>query len=80
MLGMEKGSFYVMYCSSSYYIQDGSKYEGYFNQGFAHGRGRLVHSNGEVYEGKWHMDQAQGLGVYVHQDGAIYEGHWEKDL
>ncbi|KAL4444491.1 hypothetical protein ABPG74_016784 [Tetrahymena malaccensis] len=60
--------------------QDGSKFEGYFKNSKANGRGRLVHANGEIYEGDWKDDKAHGYGVYTHLDGATYEGTWINDL
>ncbi len=30
---------------------DGSKYEGMWKAGKAHGKGRMTHANGDVYEG-----------------------------
>ena len=35
---------------------DGSKYEGYWKNDKANGRGRLIHSYGDVYEGEWFED------------------------
>ena len=32
---------------------DGSIYEGYWKEDFAHGRGRLIHTDGDVYNGEW---------------------------
>lgn len=54
----------------------------------AHGKGRLIHSDGDVYEGDWENDKgknyslrnvANGKGVYIHSDGATYEGDWVDD-
>ncbi len=59
---------------------DGSKYEGYFKNNMAHGRGRLIHANGEVYEGEWLNDKANGYGAHTHLDGATYTGDWLDDL
>jgi hypothetical protein len=35
----------------------------------AHGKGRLIHSDGDIYEGEWKEDRADGKGVYIHSDG-----------
>jgi hypothetical protein len=37
---------------------DGSIYVGMFRAGLAHGKGRLIHSDGDVYEGDWKSDKA----------------------
>ena len=51
---------------------DGSKYEGYWKDDMANGRGRLIHVDGDVYEGDWKDDKAHGKGKYIHYDGAVY--------
>lgn len=58
---------------------DGSKYEGYWRNDKANGKGRLIHADGDVYEGNWIDDKAHGYGVYTHTDGAKYVGYWEED-
>ena len=58
---------------------DGSKYEGYWENDMANGRGRLIHADGDVYEGQWVNDKAHGNGVYIHMDGAQYVGEWKED-
>ena len=50
--------------------QDGAKYEGYWKNDMANGRGRLIHADGDVYEGFWVNDKAHGKGTYIHMDGA----------
>ena len=51
---------------------DGSKYEGYWSNDMANGKGRLIHVDGDVYEGDWKDDKADGKGLYRHYDGAMY--------
>ena len=58
---------------------DGSKYEGWWRDNKANGRGRLIHADGDVFEGEWKDDKAHGYGVYSHLDGAKYEGTWKED-
>ena len=71
---------------------DGSKYEGYWKNDKANGKGRLIHADGDVYEGilntnhlfihsigEWLDDKAHGYGIYTHMDGAKYEGQWKED-
>ncbi len=37
---------------------DGSLYEGYWVNGMANGRGRMIHADGNYYEGDWVNDKA----------------------
>ena len=55
---------------------DGARFEGHFEMGRAHGKGRFIHVQGEIYEGDWLYDQASGYGMYHHSNGASYEGYW----
>ena len=32
---------------------DGSRYDGYWVENKANGKGRLIHADGDVYEGDW---------------------------
>ena len=60
---------------------DGSKYEGHWLKGKAHGRGRMTHANGDIYEGEWAFDKANGFGVFIDvPNEAKYEGYWQDDL
>eukprot|EP00359_Climacostomum_virens_P002668 CAMPEP_0204904456 /NCGR_PEP_ID=MMETSP1397-20131031/4874_1 /ASSEMBLY_ACC=CAM_ASM_000891 /TAXON_ID=49980 /ORGANISM="Climacostomum Climacostomum virens, Strain Stock W-24" /LENGTH=471 /DNA_ID=CAMNT_0052073251 /DNA_START=731 /DNA_END=2146 /DNA_ORIENTATION=+ len=59
--------------------EDGSRYEGYWANDRAFGKGRLIHADGDVYEGMWKDDKKHGKGVYIHVNGARYEGSWEDD-
>ena len=43
---------------------DGSKYEGYWLNDQANGKGRLIHHDGDTYEGNWVNDKADGQGTY----------------
>ena len=54
---------------------DGSRYEGYWENNKANGKGKLVHSDGDIYEGEWKNDKSNGYGVYKHTDGATYKGN-----
>jgi hypothetical protein len=58
---------------------DGSRYEGYFNNGQLNGRGRYFTSNGEFFEGNFKNGTASGLGMFIHPDGNIYKGDWHDD-
>lgn len=58
---------------------DGSVYEGYFLEGQANIKGRLLHADGDVYDGQWINGKAEGEGVYFHSNGNKYEGEWKQD-
>ena len=54
------------------------KYEGYWKNNMACGKGRLIHADGDIYEGEWLDDKAHGYGTYTHMDGAQYKGNNSK--
>jgi hypothetical protein len=58
---------------------DGSKYEGFWHNGKACGKGRLINAVGGVYEGDWVDDKANGNGKYIYSDGSVYDGQWLND-
>lgn len=58
---------------------DGARYEGYWKDGVACGRGKFFHIDGDVYDGNWEGDKANGYGVYIHSNGSKYEGDWIND-
>lgn len=58
---------------------DGARYEGYWAQDQASGKGRLIHADGNLYEGDWVDNKANGNGKYLHQDGTLYTGEWTDD-
>lgn len=60
--------------------EDGSRYEGQWENGAASGFGKLSHADGDIYEGSWQKGMAHGEGVYWHIDGGIYRGQWDSDL
>lgn len=59
--------------------QDGSLYEGLFNEDQANGFGRIVYGNGDVYEGQWKDKSIHGHGKYTSFTGAVYDGEWVND-
>ncbi len=61
---------------------NGSVYEGGWENGKRHGRGTLKEANGDVYEGSWEADQKHGHGIYRYADNYFYrsyEGQWVND-
>lgn len=59
--------------------EDGTKYEGYFQNNRANLKGKLTHSDGDIYEGTWYNGKAEGYGYYRHIDGSVYKGYWKQD-
>ena len=60
-------------------FEDGSKYQGFFNDNKMNGRGRLVGIEGDYYEGEFKDDKANEFGKYVNKKGGIYIGQWLDD-
>ena len=58
---------------------DGSKYEGDFKCGNAHGQGSLIFANGDRYTGCWEKNKKHGFGSYEYASGASYIGKWCED-
>eukprot|EP01031_Cornospumella_fuschlensis_P035517 gene35517-43059_t len=61
------------------FSQDGESYDGQWNHGKFHGKGRYVYSNGDKYHGDWRDGYKHGYGVYVYAHGDVYEGDWQQD-
>lgn len=40
---------------------DGAKYEGYWQNDKAHGKGKFYHVEGDVYDGEWKCDKVTFL-------------------
>ena len=53
---------------------DKAKYEGFWKDDKANGKGTFYHIDGDIFEGHWVDDKASGYGVYTHINGAKYEG------
>lgn len=51
----------------------GESYEGEWQHGLMHGRGRYAWTNSESYDGLWREDKPYGLGCYVWADGDTAE-------
>ena len=56
---------------------DGSSYDGDWNNDNMEGRGLHVWSSGNSYDGEWLDGKMNGRGVYKYVDGAIYDGFWK---
>eukprot|EP01097_Dermamoeba_algensis_P007389 TRINITY_DN465_c0_g2_i1.p1 TRINITY_DN465_c0_g2~~TRINITY_DN465_c0_g2_i1.p1 ORF type:complete len:633 (-),score=89.32 TRINITY_DN465_c0_g2_i1:151-2049(-) len=52
-------------------------YEGEFQNGKAHGYGKLTFSTGDVYLGFFHSNHIHGTGVFIDRFGNRYEGEYK---
>ena len=57
-------------------MPDGSRYEGYWRDHAAHGRGTCWFPSGSRYEGEWESGKMHGVGVYKWYDGEIDAVHF----
>ena len=51
-------------------------YEGYFEEDFFHGIGKLKFKDGSVYNGNFNHGNISGKGEMKFIDGSIYNGNW----
>ena len=59
---------------------DGNKYDGYWKDDKAHGKGKFYYNNGDYFEGDWVQNVTTGYGVFVNLNGNKYEGQWLNDI
>ena len=48
-------------------FQDGSYYEGHFQNNIYNGKGKMVWADTEKYEGNWVNGKMDGIGVFTYQ-------------
>ena len=56
--------------------ENGSKYEGYWQNNKFHGIGRLIYFNGDYCEGNWNAGQLDGKGILVKANEEKYKGNF----
>jgi hypothetical protein len=56
--------------------QDGSTYDGQWEDGMRHGTGRCVFMDFSIYEGEFREGEFHGFGKMTWNDGGWYEGQW----
>ena len=56
----------------SYSLQNGTTYEGEFEDNLTHGHGVTISPNGDTYDGKYARDKMHGYGVFTWADKNIY--------
>jgi len=55
-------------------------YEGCFDRGQYHGKGRIRWKSGDTYEGDYVMGKREGNGTYRWSDGRQYKGEFRNDM
>ena len=58
-------------------LSNGTKFEGEFRNGKAHGQGILTMANGNKYEGEYRDGNYNGQGIAKYADGSKYVGRWK---
>ena len=59
---------------------DSSKlYEGQWQYGLHHGRGRKIWKIGSFFEGEWIENRRNGIGTKIWPSGSSYYGNWVND-
>ena len=53
---------------------DGSQYEGEWENGKMHGKGMYIDNNGDLYQGYFHQGKKWGKGRMTYKNGNSYEG------
>ena len=60
------------------HLPNGNTYEGAYENGVRHGKGKFVYANGGVYSGGFKNGTKMGHGTYTDPQGTlVYEGQWE---
>eukprot|EP00961_Rhodomonas_salina_P031956 430493-Rhodomonas_salina.2 len=60
-------------------VQAGA-YDGQRHDGYRHGQGCYMWSNGQKYDGEWRNDMRNGQGTETWPDGRRYHGEWKNDM
>ena len=58
---------------------DGTIYEGDFEEDDINGKGKLIYNNKETYEGDFINSSREGKGIFTFKNGDKYEGEWKLD-
>lgn len=74
-----KGNFNMKENTVSVQLDDGSKYEGGFDNNKFNGSGTLVRPNGAKYAGGFRDGKKSGTGILTMPDGAKYNGIFQND-
>jgi len=61
-------------------LPDSAIYDGAFNEGRFHGKGKLVWRNGDMYEGEFKEGLMHGKGKHILPELLVYEGEFSEGL
>merc|ERR1712232_665331 len=79
------GGIYIHHDGTSYKggfvddVQDGSTYEGQWENNKLHGAGSYVGCDGRFFWGMWRESKMHGRGIYQWPDGRSYQGEYDND-
>ncbi len=59
---------------------NGDIYEGNWQAGLKHGRGKYQWKNGVVFQGNFWLDKREGEGVLFYPNNKRVEGYWRNDV
>ena len=59
---------------------NGDSYEGVWQGGLKHGRGKYTWKSGIIFEGQFWLDKREGEGVLYYPNGSRLEGYWRNDI
>jgi len=62
-----------------YKFENGTVYDGQWDDDCMEGEGRCVYWNGDVYQGNWRGGKRHGDGVYQFASGKKIEGKWQEN-
>jgi hypothetical protein len=51
-------------------------YDGEWEEGMYHGKGKKTYANGDVYTGPFFEDQMHGKGIFTFANGDVLESEW----
>ena len=60
-------------------LENGFRYDGYWNANFFEGKGENIFSNGQEYKGSFKAGLREGRGSITFPVGAVYEGRFKED-
>ena len=59
---------------------EGTTYEGQWQNGLEHGKGTEIADDGTMCEGDWREGQLHGTATFYWEDGGMHDGEWREDM
>lgn len=63
-----------------YVWENGSRYEGEYQDGQRHGKGIYYYEKGGKYVGQFKYNRREGFGTYYYTTGNKFQGYWEAEV